>query len=190
MASKDSSEQTNLGKRVENLMRISELEISGFADFTGVSESHLYAVINGTKQLNKKTANKIAAQFNLSSRQLLNQKFKLTKKLKQAPALLKFNSENKGVHDYFIKTKIDRKVAYFIGQEILPKKKFDTQFSVSDVRNYCIEAGKNYTSKRVSQVLNYFVDRKKLGRKKITYVLKNGIKGKRMIDVFYKTADF
>lgn len=186
MTYEETSEANVLGNRIDKLMTISGLEISGFADFTDVSESHLYAIINGTKPLTENTAQKIAQLFNLSKEQLLNPNYKLTKKLSTAQALLNFYKENKAVHKYFITTKIDRKIAYFIEHEILKNKKFNIPFFVSDVRSTCLKSGRNYTSKRVAQVLNYLVDKGNLKKEKATYILKNGNEGKRNVDRFSK----
>lgn len=186
MASKRNSETDALGDRINHLMDISGLELSGFADFTGVSESHLYAIINGTKSLTDSTAQKIAQPFNLLKDQLINPNYKLTKKLSKSQALIQFYTENKGVHKYFVTTKIDRKIAYYIECEVLKSKKFKRPFYVADVRDYCLKAGRDLSSKRVAQVLNYLVDKKILKKEKASYVLKNGELGKRMVDKFSK----
>lgn len=187
MANKNSSGYSKTqGERIQRLMKLSGLELIGFAEFTGVSESHIYAIINGRKELTEKTADKIAASFGLHGYQLLDSGFKLTKKLSNTPSLNKFYKENKRVHDYFINTRIDRKVAYFIEHEILTKKTFNNPFYVSDVRDACFESGKRYASKRVSQTLNYLVEMGKLKSKKAPMKLKDGTLGMRIIDVFFK----
>jgi plasmid maintenance system antidote protein VapI len=173
-------------ERIEKLMQISGLELSGFAEFTGVSESHIYAIINGTKELTQRTAEKIAAPFEIKGTQLMNSNFKLTQKLNKTLLLTKFYKENKGVHKYFINTRVDRKVAHFIEHEILTQKQFNRTFSVGEVRQACLEEGKKYTSKRVSQVLNYLVETNNLKSKKKQIAKKDGTLGVRVVDVFWK----
>lgn len=186
MASKNRSDVKSPGERVYKLIQLSGLELSGFAEFTSISESHIYAVINGTKELTENTADKIADVFDLKGFQLLNPNFRLTKKLSNASSLVKFYKENKGVYKYFVNTRIDRKVAYFIEYEVLSKKQFAFPFTVGKVREACLEAGRKYTSKRISQVLNYLVATNKLRRKKEHIIKKDGNTGKRFVDVFSK----
>ncbi|WP_276503206.1 helix-turn-helix domain-containing protein [Terrimonas pollutisoli] len=156
------------------------------AEFTGVSESHIYALLNGTRQMTDDIADKIAVGFNLRGSQLLNPSYKLTSKIRTTPLLVKFYKENKRVHDYFITARSDRKTAHFIENDLLNSTLFNNPVYVWEVRKACEASGKKYTSKRVSQILNYLVTIKKLKSKKKPIKLKNGTPGKRAVDVFYK----
>lgn len=184
----NSSSSNTFTERLERLMNLSGLEIAGFAEFTGVSESHIYALLNGTRELTIEIADKIALGFNFKGWQLLKLDYKLTNTVRKAPILLKFYKENKGVHDYFITTRDDRKAAYFIENELLISDLFDKPVYVWEVREACAASGRKYTSKRVSQILNYLVSTKKLKSKKKPIKLKNGAVGTRIVDVFFRPS--
>ena len=63
---------------------------------------------------------------------------------------------------------------------------FRKPVNVSEVRKKCLELGKKLSSKKVSQILNYFVEVKKLKIKQDYIILKDGSKGRRIISLFYK----
>jgi plasmid maintenance system antidote protein VapI len=173
-------------EKIEYLMNLTGLEMIGFAEFVGISESHLYALINGTRKLTVGMAKKIALPFNIEWNILLDENNNITNKKISTVQLKKFYTENKGVRDYFVHTRRQRKVSYFIENEILVQQQFDTFFYVTDVRRACLDAGMNLESKRISQVLNYLVELGKLKRKRGRIILKNGSFGKRVVDIFSK----
>lgn len=175
-----------LTARLTKLMKIAGLEISGFAEFTNISESHIYALLNGTREITEDLSEKISDKFGIQAQQLLNSKFKLTEELRSVPLLKKFYLDEKQTKSYFIQTKSERKSSVFIETELLNSSFFDKPVYVSDVREACLKKKKQYTSKQISQILNYMADRKLLKRKKKPITLVNGKSGRRMVDVFYK----
>ncbi|MEJ8818557.1 helix-turn-helix domain-containing protein [Lacibacter sp. H407] len=175
-----------LKARLTRLMKIAGLEVSGFAEFTNISESHVYALLNGTREITEDISEKISDKFGIQPQQLLSSRFKLTEELRGVPLLKKFYSDEKQTQSYFIQTKSDRKASFYIETELLNNGFFDKPVYVSDVRSACHKKKKHYTSKQISQILNYMADRKILKRKKKPIILVNGKTGKRMVDVFYK----
>ena len=175
-----------LRDRIRLLMDISGFEISGFADYTGISESHLYAILNGTREITNDIIDKIVEQYNIKPIQLLNLDYSITEKVIKKQLLNNFYSENKGVIDYFQKTRIDRKAAYFVEHHLLNTDLFNKPVYVWEIRNACIAEGKKFDSKRISQILNYLVERKKLKQKKKIIKLKSGKFGRRVVNVYYK----
>ncbi len=167
-------------------MTLSGLELTGFAEYTGTSESHIYALLNGTRELTNDVAEKLAENFNLNGSELLKSSFRITKKVIDKKKLEKFYKENKGVLAYFSSNIEERKVALFLENKLLNSDLFNSPVSVSEVRFACLEEGKELTSKRVSQILKYLVDKKKLKSKKKLIKLKSGKFGKRIIDYYYK----
>lgn len=175
-----------LAARLTKLRKIAGLEISGFAEFTNISESHVYALLIGTRDITEEISEKISNRFGIQSQQLLNNSFKLTEELRSAPLLKKFYLDEKQTPSYFMQTKSDRKASFFIETELFNSGFFDKPVCVSDVRSACLKKKKQYTSKQISQILNYMADRKILKRKKKPIILVNGKTGKRMVDVFHK----
>lgn len=167
-------------------MKIAGLEISGFAEFTNISESHVYALLNGTREITEGAAEKIANKFGISANNLTDISYKLTEELGNAPQLKKFYTDTKQTASYFIKTNTEEKRSFFVENKLYKSGFFDKPVYVKEVRSYCSQNDFPYTSKQISQILNYMVDRKLLKRKKKPIKLANGKTGKRMVDVFYK----
>ncbi len=63
---------------------------------------------------------------------------------------------------------------------------FNKRAYVWEVRDACLRERRKYTSKRISQILNYLVIKKKLEKKKMPIKLKNGSYGTRMVYTFIK----
>ncbi|MGV3530567.1 MAG: helix-turn-helix transcriptional regulator [Flavisolibacter sp.] len=173
-------------ERVETVIKFSGLEISGFAEYTGISESHLYAILNGNREISASIADRIAGSFGMKTWHLMKLDVDISKKMKRTTELNKFYIENKGVEDYFTRSKTAAKASSYIEKVLLPSGFFKSPVYISDVREKCAEAGKKLSSKRVSQILNYLVDTGKLKKKKRRIRLKNGEFGKRIVDVFYQ----
>lgn len=166
-------------------MNLAGLEISGFAEYIEVSESHIYAILNGNRELTSDIADKIARGFNIDGSDLLRSGANFTKANIDKKKLENFYSENKGVSDYFASTKAERKVALYIESHVLSSGLFSAPVTVAQVRKYCIENGKALPSKRISQILKYLVAQKKLKRAKKPMQLKSGKLGNRLIDYYY-----
>jgi len=185
MTKKNNSDYSKaISLRIKTILSLSGLEISGFAELTNISESHLYAIINGTRKLTRYSANKIAQRFNIKVSQLLNPKFEITSEIGNSKLLAKFYDEYKLVPGFFQKTRNERKKSHYIESELLKNHFFDSPVSVSDVKAACDEAGKKYNSKQISQILNYLVSTKKLEKGKMPVKLKSAKSGTRIISVF------
>jgi plasmid maintenance system antidote protein VapI len=183
---KDKNPKETIGERVQRLMDLAELEIDGFAEYLSISPSHLYAILNGNRDLTVDIADKVGSAFDLKGSQILRINYRIPKRIKKSESLNKFYEENKNVESYFIKTRGERKDSYYIEHDLFNSNLFDSPIYIWELKEYCQKAGKNYTSKRLSQILNYMVDRKKLKKKKRPLKLRNGKYGKRKVDVFFK----
>ena len=175
----------NIKERIIHIMDITGLELAGFAQLVQISESHLYALINGRRKLTGDTADKIGAKLKLKGWQILNLDYIVPDSLQQLPAVKKFYTDYKHNPEYFKKTKSSRKVSHFIEQELLSTKLFSTPVPVSTVREACAGLDKEYSSKQVSQTLNYLVETKKLKSKKTRQRRKNGTYGEREVYLYF-----
>lgn len=182
----DLSTKGDLNDRVRHIMDLVGLEIAGFAELTNISESHLYALINGTKSLTQETAAKIAAAIKLRAAQILNPDYIISAAIRNAPAVKKFHSSyKKGNPEYFTETKASRKNAYFIEHELIPRGVFSEPVYGWQVRNACAQLGIDLSSKQVSQHLNYLVETQKLKSEMRELKKKNGEMAERKVHVYY-----
>jgi len=175
-----------LGRRIKKLMKIAGLELSGMVEFTKVSDSHLYAIINGNRALTGKTANKLAKKFGLDVWMLLKLDYKIPQNIRKSTALQEFYRDFKNVPEYFSETRESRKASVFIENEILKNDLFSTPKFIWEISEAFSKKGKLYTSKQLSQILTYLVRKKVLKCEKRPIKLRNGKTGKRIVDVFWK----
>lgn len=173
-------------QRVQKLMDATGLEVPGFADYLTISDSHLYAILNGTRDLTVDVAEKIGAAFDLKGSQILRINYRISITLKKSESLNNFCDENKDVHSYFISNRIERKDSYYIETVVLNSGLFNSPIYIWELREYFKSKEKKYTSKRLSQILNYMVVKGILKSKKRPLKLRNGEYGNRSVDVFFK----
>ncbi len=155
-----------LARRIRQLMEFAGLELAGLAEFTGVSESHLYAVLNGHRKLTGPVAGKIGVRFGLKDRGILRLDYTIPPTIRQAPALIEFYKDNAGTRAYFTDTLNDGKASYFIEFGLIEADLVNEPKYVWEIREMCRDAGRVYTSKKLSQSLLYFSEKKKLVKEK------------------------
>lgn len=177
--------QTEIAARIGQIMKYSGLEISGFAEFTQISESHLYAILNGTRKLTGDIANQIGEKFDLDGWIILQLEYQIPTNLRKQPKVLKFYAENKHVPEFFIDTLNIRKTSHFIEVMLIDKNFFSEPKYVWQVVEACHAANKNYSSKIVSQTLVYLVKKGKLKNLKKNLLRSDGTyTSKRTVNVF------
>lgn len=167
-------------------MTTSGLEIPGFAAFTTFSESYIYSLISKRRSLTIEASETIGVKFDSNWELLYNLGSNIEKTVKLSDSLKKFKLENKGNDDYFLSTRRNRKLSYFIEFEIIPTQLFDTPQYVWEVNEYCRNEGREIISDKLKKVLAYLVVKGKLKSQKRRIKLRNGEFGTRMVDVFYK----
>lgn len=166
------------------------LEIAGLALLTEISESHLYALANGNKDMTDGIAEKIAIPLNLKSDKLLLPAYKIPKSIVNAPEVKNFYRTYKhGNPEYFSSTKALRKNAYFIDEKLIRQNVFQERLAAGDVREKCEKLGLKMSSKEVSQYLTYFAIKKKLKKEKVRMLKKDGQMSDREIYVYSNNSD-
>lgn len=180
------SYREKISQRVKQLMDAAGLEVLGFSDYLAISESHLYAILNGTRDLTEEVAEKIGTAFDLKGSQILRLNYRIPKSIQKSKFLNNFYDENRNVQSYFQSTRSERKDSYYIENYVMNSSFFDSPVYIWEIKEYCEAEGRKYTSRRLSQILNYMVDRKKLKSKKRRLKLRNGGYGKRVVDVFFR----
>ena len=175
-------------ERLQLILQYSGLEIPGFSEFTGISESHLYALLNGTKKLTGKIADKIGDKIGISGWKILQLDYEISPAIRKNNELIKFYKSFKEVNDYFIDTQDKRKQSYYIEHVLLKTNFFDDKKYVWQVLEKCVEANRQYSSKDLSQILNHLVKKEILNKEKRQYKSKDDVFSlkNRMVYVFYK----
>jgi plasmid maintenance system antidote protein VapI len=170
--------------RIRSVMESADLMESGLAEFTGLSTSHIYAILSGTRDLTTETAGQIAAKFNMTAAQLLKLDHPIAGDFNKVDALNKFKDENRFNHGFFISKQSERKVTAYI-QSMVETSLFREGADVAQIKDACSANGKKYTSKQISQTVNYLAEVKKLNKETRPKRKKNGEEGERLVYVFF-----
>ena len=175
-----------ISERILLIANNSGLTITGLSEITKVSESHIYALINGNRKLKGNIAEKLGRPFKLQGWQLLGLDFEIPDNFNKSADLIGFRKEFKGNTEYFCETKNKTKISHFIEKEFINNPIFDEPVYLWEIIESLKGIGKQYSSKDLSQILHYFVTKNKLLSEKRPLKLKNGGFGIREVDVFFK----
>lgn len=175
-----------IGNRLRLIMEYLGLEIAGFEEFSSISSSHLYAILNGTRRLTGEIANKLGERIGLEGWKILHVDYEISANIRHHLNVIKFYKEYKSVPDYFIDTVDDRKKSHFINQLAKLSSFFDQERYVWEVNEVCKEAGRKYHSKELSQILRVLCDKGILNREKRQYKSKTGLQKDRLVWVYFK----
>lgn len=172
--------------RLQLIMDYTGLEISGFSEFTGVSESHLYALLNGTKKLTGTIADKIGSKIGIPGWKILQLDYEISNTIRKHPELVKFYKTHKDVKDYFTDSRDKRKQSYYLEYVLLNTNFFEKERYVWEVLDECEKVGRKYKSKDVSQTLNHLTKKGKMNKAKRQFRSRDGSFKNRMVYVFLK----
>ena len=175
-----------ISERLLQIMENSGLTINGFSEITKVSESHVYALINGNRDLTGSIAEKLGKPFRLKGWQILQLDYKIPADLSKSSDLTNFRKEFRANIEYFTKTKNNNKSSYYIEYELLTDPMFTQPIYLWEIIDELNKRDKKYNSKELSQILHYLISKGKLKNKKQVIKLKNGGFGTRIVDVFWK----
>jgi plasmid maintenance system antidote protein VapI len=175
-----------ISERILLLAKNSGLTITGLSEITKVSESHIYALINGNKKLKGDIAEKLGRPFKLQGWQLLRLDFEIPSNFNKSSDLISFRKEFKGNIEYFYETKNKIKTSHFIENEFLNNPIFNEPVYLWEIIEKLKSIGKQYSSKDLSQILHYLIIKNKLLSEKRPLKLKHGGFGSRLVDVFFK----
>jgi plasmid maintenance system antidote protein VapI len=186
----DKDEQSNylalLSERVLLLLKNSGLTITGLSEITNISESHIYALINGNRTLTETIANQLGRPFKLQGWQLIRLDYEIPNNFDKVANLINFRKEFTGNFEYFSETKNNTKTSYFIEYEFLKYPIFNQPVYLWEIIENLNSIEKQYPSKELSQILHYLVTKNKLVSEKRPLKLRNGGFGSRIVDVFFR----
>ncbi len=186
MVNNDNKEyNSSLSKRFKLILELCDLEVSGFAQLTGRSESHIYGIINGSRRLSSSFASKIGTILDFESMKI----FDLNKSLPitfDSINLIDFRRKHQANSEYFISKRKEKSIDYFIVNILIPSTYLKNQRSVAEIRSYSREVyKKEFSSEELSKGLTYAVKKGLLKVLKKKIIRFNGTIGKRTIDFFY-----
>ncbi|GAA4331461.1 hypothetical protein GCM10023149_37300 [Mucilaginibacter gynuensis] len=182
----DDDYKHEIANRIKYIMVISGLEIIGLSKFTGISDSHIYSILNKRRILTNKVANRIGEKFNFDGKLIFNLNIEIPNSIAKSATLKKFLEDNKLNYYYFLSNRAERKGRLFIENILLGSDFFENPKFTWEVSEECVKYGRHFSSNEINGHLKYLVVKKLLKSKKAKIKLRNGKEGARMVDVFWK----
>ena len=189
----NSSYKGDLRKRLKVLVDSTGLTTVGFSLLINTSESHIYAILNGSRRLTVNLAELIGNKLNFEGGNIFDLTYELPTNFKKNKELNNFYTNySKTNPEYFLISLTDRKKSKYVEQLIETTTILDTPKYLSQIRSEInsVSLTHKFNSDDLSKILNYLADNKKLSKIKRPIMLKSSNKlGKRVVDVFCKDND-
>jgi len=189
----NTNEELNYKKSVRNRLRdmmiIIGLEIPGFALLMNKSESHIYAILNGTRELTMDTAKEIGNILEFNGENIFKLTYLIPERIKKSKELNNFRIKYKDNPEYFSSTIHSRKKSKYIEQQLHNESLFGQPTYLREIRQKInsLDPAIQFTSDELSKILNYLVKKGKLSKSRKPIKLNNDQRfGKREVDVFFK----
>ncbi|MBS9526015.1 hypothetical protein KI659_18490 [Litoribacter alkaliphilus] len=175
-----------MGKRLYGIMELLGLEVKGFAELVGQTESQVYSMFKGRRSLSNPTANRLGAEIGLPPEKIFNLNYRIPKKIQNSPEFRNFKNRFSNNPEYFKDTREDRKLSPFIIKHLIDEDFFISPRFVAEAVEACKQIGRDETSEKVTKALTYLVKQKVLKSKKVKKRLKDGTTGNRYINIYWR----
>lgn len=164
------------------------LEIPGFALLINKSESHIYAILNGTRELTMDLAKEIGAVLEFNGENIFKLTYLIPERIRKSKELNNFRIKYKDNPEYFSSTIHSRKKSKYIEQQIYNESILAQPAYLNEIRKKVngLNPSNQFTSDELSKILNYLVKKGKLSKSRELIKLKDKQVGKREVDVFFK----
>lgn len=177
-----------IAERVLTIMKMTDLDVAGFAEMFKKSTSHIYGILNSTRPLSDSFAKEIGDKLGFEGAKIFNLNAKIPIMISKSNHLSKFKIEHKDNPEYFLSTKSKRSNNSFITEILVKSDCFRDGYKyLSEIKEYCLkEFEREFINDQLSKALQYTVKLGLLKSAKKPIKLKNGNTGNRMLDVYFK----
>lgn len=186
MTNQDKTYKERLANRLGEIMNILGMTVSGFAEFIGRDSSHIYGILNLTRPFSHALAEDIGKKINASGSKILNLNVPVSQGIAKSESVHEFKKDKRNNPEYFSSTLIDRSIDLFISRILIKSGFLKEPRYLNEIELFvCSEYKKTFTNDQLSKALRYSVKKEILKSAKMPIKLKNGGKGKRLVDVYW-----
>lgn len=154
MEQKENIRSLIIGKNLDSLLLQSGITITGLAYAIDMSVNHLRTIRLGKASISSRTAGKISDFFEIDVSLLFSSKLIKLKNIKGIGTLSRFYEDNSKNKEFFIDSKEENSLTYFLRKELLKSDFLNIKRDVKEIKEYCFKQyQRNYTSKALSAQL-------------------------------------
>lgn len=176
--------KTIVAKRVKAIQLLSDLEIEGFAQITGLSKDIFYSIYSGRRRLTPETAKIIGQSLDFDGSIIFDLNTPIPVSIKNSINLKRFRREHAYNIEFFSKSWSEKKLAQIIKSKLIDKGFFASPKYTSDVKNELMSLGETVNSDLLNKQLKYFTVKGELRKYKTKLKNKFGEDLKREVYVY------
>ncbi|MDR2284874.1 MAG: hypothetical protein LBE37_16790 [Sphingobacterium sp.] len=162
------------------------LTVAGFAIFIDRETSHIYGILNVSRDFSDALAEHIGKLTGIKGATIKNINTDIPSSISKCDKIVEFRKSHKDNKEYFLNTKTDRSIDAFISDILVKANFLKTPRYLSEIEEFIASKyDKNFSKDKLSKALRYAVSKETLKSEKRTIKLQNGNFGKRLVDVYW-----
>lgn len=186
MTDQNKTYNERLAGRLQEIMNILGMTVSGFAEFIGKSPSHIYGILQSKRTFSHALADHIGKIINTTGAKILNLNISIPQNIAKVESVVSFKEEYIKVPEYFSDTKNDRSIDAFISEVLVGSSFLKTPRYLNEIELFVkSKYNKTFIGDQLSKALRYSVKKGVLESEKRPIRLTNGNFGKRQVDVYW-----
>ncbi len=152
------NEEYNLivAERVKAIQLLSDLEVEGFAQITGLSKDIFYSIYSGRRRLTLETAKIIGESLDFDGSIIFDLNTPIPSSIKHSVNLKRFKREHIYNVEFFSKSWSEKKLSKIIESKLIEKGFFSSPKYTSDVMKELISLGEVANNDLLNKQLKYF----------------------------------
>lgn len=172
--------------RLRQIMNHLGLTVAGFAIFIDRETSHIYGILNVSRDFSDALAEHIGKLTGIKGATIKNINTDIPSSISKCDKIVEFRKSHKDNKEYFLNTKTDRSIDAFISDILVKANFLKTPRYLSEIEEFIASKyDKNFSKDKLSKALRYAVSKETLKSEKRTIKLQNGNFGKRLVDVYW-----
>ncbi|WP_164121885.1 hypothetical protein [Sphingobacterium sp. xlx-130] len=173
--------------RLKQIMNHLDLTVAGFAAFINRDASHIYGILNVSRDFSDALAEHIGKLTGIKGATIKNINTEIPASISKCESIVEFRKNNKANPEYFLNTKTDRSINAFVSDVLVESKFLEIPRYLSEIEEFVASKyDKSFVKDKLSKALRYAVSKQTLKSEKKPIKLRNGDFGKRMVDVYWK----
>lgn len=135
MTNQNKTYNEHLAGRLQEIMNILGMTVSGFAEFIGRDSSHIYGILNITRPFSHALAENIGKKLNINGSKILNLNVPVSQGIAKTESVHEFKKDKRNNAEYFSSTLTDRSPISILFNKY--NKSFYIRIDMG-IHNYCL----------------------------------------------------
>lgn len=176
--------------RLRQIMNHLGLTVAGFAVFIERDSSHIYGILNVSRDFSDTLAEHIGKLTGIKGATIKNINTEIPPSISKCEKIVEFRKNYRTNPEYFLNTKTDRSIDAFVCDVLAITDFLKTPKYLNEIEKFVeLEYDKTFVDDSLSKALRYAATKGILLKDKKPIILKSGKYGKRMLDIYWSNPD-